>query len=130
MRSLCVKFAKNWSCGRYYVWCDMLIGKLKISYATTMYATTTTGFGYCLDSGMDSPPLLLYSSASHHLTSDAHQVPNAVSYQGSDGALIGNSQTLQITKVGSGSLLADDKCLLSVKQLLHTPYVSSNLLSV
>lgn len=74
---------------------------------------------------------LLDSRASHHLTSDVSRVSNSTHFVGNEGITTGNGNQLPISSVGYRALHANnDTCLLSLKNVLHAPHVSSNLLSV
>lgn len=80
---------------------------------------------------MSTPSWLLNMSVSHHMTPKENQVPNATSYLGIIGAMLGNGDKILISKVGNGSLfLKNDKCLLHLNDLLYITNAATNLILV
>ena len=69
--------------------------------------------------------------ASNHVTSDATNLMTKVEYYGSDQVHIGNGMGLSIKHVGKFAFSSTYTFkILSLKQLLHVPTITKNLLSV
>ncbi|KAL4361276.1 hypothetical protein GQ457_04G026950 [Hibiscus cannabinus] len=79
--------------------------------------------------GSDSDAWVVDSGATHHITPDANKVHHATDYSGSGKLIVGNGNGLPICKSGQSVLLSASRTLL-IKQLLHVPSVTKNLLSV
>lgn len=75
---------------------------------------------------------LLDIRASHHLASDASNVPHSTLYTGNEGISVANDNILPIHCFDNIFLSSSshNKRLLALKHILHTPYATSNLLSV
>jgi histone deacetylase 1/2 len=71
----------------------------------------------------------LDSGATHHLTHNLSSLSNPVAFEGQDQVLMGNGDGLQISHVGSSSL-ASNSGILSLSNVLYTPQIQNNLLSV
>lgn len=72
---------------------------------------------------------LLDSGATHHLTSDLHNLALHQPYSGDDSVLIGDGSGLQITHTGSLSLPSTSRNLL-LNNVLSVPNIAKNLISV
>jgi histone deacetylase 1/2 len=72
------------------------------------------------------------SGASHHITADAGNVAQGKPYLGSNKVHMGNGVGLQIQSIGSASFQANKPFshTLHLKELLHDPEITKNLLSV
>ncbi|KAG6755697.1 hypothetical protein POTOM_041530 [Populus tomentosa] len=76
-----------------------------------------------------TPPWLLDSGASHHVTSDLHNLSLHAPYQGSDDIMIGDGTTLPITHTGSTSL-SSSNIHFSLTNVLCVPSIQKNLISI
>lgn len=72
------------------------------------------------------------SGATHHVTNDAANMTEHVTLTGSEEILMGNGQGLSITSVGSKSFPSPyhPNTFLHLKNLLHVPSITKNLVSV
>ncbi|KAI0497118.1 hypothetical protein KFK09_023446 [Dendrobium nobile] len=74
---------------------------------------------------------VLDSRASSHLTSDAAHIQQPTPYFGADTVSVASGNTLPIRNTGQGILpLPDSNRKLRLKNLLHVPLLSHNLLSI
>lgn len=69
------------------------------------------------------------TGASHHITNDLGNLSLASTYDGSDTVRVGNGQGLQISHIGSSTPSTPLSSFL-MRNILHCPTASSNLLSV
>ena len=69
------------------------------------------------------------SGATHHFTPDITMIQYPSAYQGNEQVIVGNGKKLSISHVGHAYLPSKHKSLL-LKNVLHTPYLTTNLLSV
>ena len=74
-------------------------------------------------------PWYLDSAATDHITHDLHHLSHTQPYHGSDQITVGNGTTVPIHNTGKG-LLPTPHCSFRLNHVLHTPSISSNLLSV
>lgn len=72
---------------------------------------------------------LLDSGATHHLTSDLHNLSLHQPYTGGDEVVVGNGSTLPITHTGSITLPSSKRSLL-LNRVLCVPNIHRNLISV
>ncbi|MCH81099.1 retrovirus-related Pol polyprotein from transposon TNT 1-94, partial [Trifolium medium] len=72
------------------------------------------------------------SGASHHLTYDPYNLAQSSPYFGHDQVMMGNGQGVSIHSLGQSSFHSpsDPSVKLELKDLLHVPSISKNLLSV
>jgi hypothetical protein len=72
------------------------------------------------------------SGASHHLTYNPNNLAYRVPYNGQDQVLMGNGQGVSIQSLGQSQFNSPHKpnVQLTLKDLLHVPNISKNLLSV
>jgi histone deacetylase 1/2 len=72
------------------------------------------------------------SGASHHITADANNLVQGTSYHGSHKVHIGNGAGLNINSIGQASFSSkySPNRILHLKELLHVPAITKNLLSV
>jgi histone deacetylase 1/2 len=72
------------------------------------------------------------SGASHHLTYNPYNLAYRTPYQGQDQVLMGNGQGLSINSLGQSNFYSPNNpnVELKLKDLLHVPNISKNLLSV
>jgi histone deacetylase 1/2 len=72
------------------------------------------------------------SGASHHLTYDPYNLVQSSPYSGHDHVMMGNGQGVSISSLGHSSFHShhDPSVKLELKDLLHVPNISKNLLSV
>ena len=72
------------------------------------------------------------SGASYHVTSDAKNLQHVTPFEGHDQIYIGNGQGLTIQSAGSSSFPSPfhPTTHLTLKNLLHVPAITKNLLSV
>ncbi|PKU86422.1 Retrovirus-related Pol polyprotein from transposon TNT 1-94 [Dendrobium catenatum] len=74
---------------------------------------------------------ILDSGASSHLTADINNLQQSTPYNGLDSISIANGSNLSIANSGQGILpLPDSNSKLNLKNILHVPSISHNLLSV
>ncbi|PKU79088.1 Retrovirus-related Pol polyprotein from transposon TNT 1-94 [Dendrobium catenatum] len=74
---------------------------------------------------------MLDSGASSHMTSEANHFQHCLPYQGTDSISIANGSTLPIQNSGDGILpLPPTNRKLLLRNLLHVPSISHNLLSI
>ena len=69
------------------------------------------------------------SGATDHCTPDENHLLNKMNYQGKDKIYVGNGAGLSISSTGSNSFYAN-KHTLVLKNILHIPRITKNLLSV
>uniref|UniRef100_A0A2N9FXA9 Integrase catalytic domain-containing protein n=1 Tax=Fagus sylvatica TaxID=28930 RepID=A0A2N9FXA9_FAGSY len=69
------------------------------------------------------------TGATDHLTSNLDNLTGHTPYQGHDQVAVGNGQAIPIKNVGTGQL-STQICNFQLHNLLHSPKISSNLLSV
>ena len=69
------------------------------------------------------------SGASHHVTPNAENLHNRVPYAGQDQLYIGNGQGMKILSTGNSVLSSQPKSFV-LKNILHVPTITKNLLSV
>lgn len=72
---------------------------------------------------------MLDNRASHHLTGDATQLENTTPFHGQEGVTIGNGSKLPISHIGTSAISTSNYDLI-LKNILHAPQSSANLLSV
>ena len=77
----------------------------------------------------NTPSWLLDSGASHHVTSDLHNLSLHAPYSGSDDIMIGDGSTLPISHTGS-TLLTTPTRNLSLDNVLCVPSMKKNLISI
>jgi hypothetical protein len=77
----------------------------------------------------EEQPWYLNNGANHHVTANLKNLTEKQSYQGNESVIVGNGNGLQISNTGS-SLLITPHTKLSLKDILHYPNASSNLLSI
>lgn len=72
------------------------------------------------------------SGASFHVTNDANNIQQVTSFEGPDQIYIGNGQGLPIDSTGSSHFLStyQPHTPLTLKNLLHVPSITKNLISV
>ncbi|KAF7809814.1 Retrovirus-related Pol polyprotein from transposon TNT 1-94 [Senna tora] len=70
------------------------------------------------------------SGASNHVTNTATNLHNRQPYDGSEKVFVGNGQGLQIPNIGHSSILLNNNTVLELKNLLHVPAITKNLISV
>jgi histone deacetylase 1/2 len=72
------------------------------------------------------------SGALHHLTYDPYNLVHSSPYHGHDQVMIGNGQCVSIHSLGHSSFYSqhDPSVKLELKDSLHVPNISKNLLSV
>ncbi|XP_078442929.1 uncharacterized protein LOC144712509 [Wolffia australiana] len=69
------------------------------------------------------------SGATHHVSSNAEIIRQAREYQGNDSLQIGNGSGLKILSIGS-SKISTERRTLNLKDIMHVPEITKNLLSV
>uniref|UniRef100_A0A803PYD1 Retrovirus-related Pol polyprotein from transposon RE1 n=1 Tax=Cannabis sativa TaxID=3483 RepID=A0A803PYD1_CANSA len=70
------------------------------------------------------------SGATNHLTPDSDKLKNKVEYGGKEQMIVGDGTKLSIKHIGSNVLnIPDSKCLI-LKDLLHVPSITKNLISI
>ncbi|CAA7049059.1 unnamed protein product [Microthlaspi erraticum] len=72
---------------------------------------------------------LMDTGATHHMTSDLHNLSHNQPYSGNDAVLIGDGSGLSISHTGSLSLPSSSRPL-SLTQVLCDPHIKKNLISV
>ena len=72
---------------------------------------------------------VLDTGASHHMTSNLGNLNQPVQYNGDEKITIGNGEGLAVTHIGS-TTLSTPQHLLFLKNVLHVPTITVNLLSV
>jgi hypothetical protein len=77
----------------------------------------------------EEQPWYLDSGVNHHVTADLKNLTKKQPYQGNERVIVGNGNGLQISNTGS-SFLVTPYTKLSLKNILHCPNASSNLLSI
>uniref|UniRef100_A0A803NUC9 Integrase catalytic domain-containing protein n=1 Tax=Cannabis sativa TaxID=3483 RepID=A0A803NUC9_CANSA len=70
------------------------------------------------------------SGASNHLTSDPGKIQAKTEYEGKEQITIGDGRKLPISHVGSGVIQTKSSNPLLLKNMLHIPSISKNLISV
>lgn len=78
-------------------------------------------------SSTDVPPWFMDSGATDHLTSDLSRLNMHERYAGKDQVHVANGQGLSISHIGHSSLAGSS---LKLKNILHVPHISKDLLSV
>ena len=78
-------------------------------------------------SSTDTPPWLMDSGATDHLTSHLERLQFHDRYGGKDQVHVANGAGLSISHIGHSSLAGSS---LQLKNILHVPHISKNLLSV
>ncbi|KAM2253909.1 hypothetical protein ACFX1S_008245 [Malus domestica] len=69
------------------------------------------------------------TGASHHMTPDVTVLNRATPYEGTEKIIVGNGESLEVTHIGNGILQTQSHAL-HLKQILHVPLLTVNLLSV
>ncbi|KAG7579009.1 Integrase catalytic core [Arabidopsis thaliana x Arabidopsis arenosa] len=77
----------------------------------------------------DPNPWLLDSGATHHMTSDLHNLSLHEPYNGGDDVIVANGSPLPITHIGS-KLLPSQTRALNLNKVLCVPDIHKNLISV
>lgn len=72
---------------------------------------------------------ILDTSASHHVTSDVHNLDQVVPFEGSDKIKIGNGQGFPIKHIGS-TMIHTPSHALQLNKVIHVPQLAEDLLSV
>lgn len=72
---------------------------------------------------------ILYIGAIHHITHDYSNLSNPNPYPGTDGVIVGNGVSIPIFNFGRANLTFFDNTL-SLNNVLHTPQVNTNLVSI
>ncbi|KAM1541869.1 hypothetical protein ACFX15_011235 [Malus domestica] len=72
---------------------------------------------------------VLDTGATHHMTANLNNLSQATAYTGDEKIIIGNGQGLDVKHIGSTNLFTPVHCLF-LKNVLHVPYITVNLLSV
>lgn len=72
------------------------------------------------------------SGASYHVTNDASNIQQVTPFEGHEQIYLGNGQHLIIHSAGSSQLISQDypHTPLTLKNLLHVPSITKNLISV
>jgi histone deacetylase 1/2 len=83
-------------------------------------------------SAMSSSAWYPDSGASHHLTFNPNNLSYSMPYNGQDQVMMGNGQGVSINSLGHSNFISprNPNVQLSLKDLLHVPNISKNLLSV
>jgi histone deacetylase 1/2 len=83
-------------------------------------------------SAMSSSAWYPDSGASHHLTFNPNNLSYSMPYNGQDQVMMGNGQGVSINSLGHSNIISprNPNVQLSLKDLLHVPTISKNLLSV
>lgn len=71
---------------------------------------------------------ILDTGASHHMTSDVHNLNQVVPFEGFDKIKIGNGQGLPIKHIGS-TVIHTHSHALQLSKVLHVPQLANDLLS-
>ncbi|GKA55347.1 hypothetical protein Tco_0754296 [Tanacetum coccineum] len=69
------------------------------------------------------------TGANSHVTPDLEAMDNSEAYYGDDALHVGNGKGLPILHIGSSKVYSPQK-MFSLKNILHVPQISNNLLSV
>ncbi|KAF7814697.1 Retrovirus-related Pol polyprotein from transposon TNT 1-94 [Senna tora] len=69
------------------------------------------------------------SGASNHLTNDSTNLQHKHPYDGTEKVYVGNGQGMSISHIGEASIVTKNKPL-TLKQLIHAPQITKNLISV
>lgn len=64
------------------------------------------------------------------MTSHAFNLSQSIPYTGSKNVMLGNGSKIPITNVGVGFLHTSNSDYLALNDMLHTPHVAANLISV
>jgi len=71
------------------------------------------------------------SGAAHHMTNNANNFSNKISYHGHDVVKLGNDSSIPITDIGSACFTRPQtNIVIHLRQLLHVPTITKNLISV
>uniref|UniRef100_A0A803PHM7 Retrovirus-related Pol polyprotein from transposon TNT 1-94-like beta-barrel domain-containing protein n=1 Tax=Cannabis sativa TaxID=3483 RepID=A0A803PHM7_CANSA len=70
------------------------------------------------------------SGASNHVTSEAANLNQKNKYNGKDSLIVGDGNKLSIKHIGSGFMPTDDGSSLVLKEMLHVPSITKNLVSI
>lgn len=73
-----------------------------------------------------------YFGASFHVTGNSQNIQQTTPFEGPDQVFIGNGQGLKVHSLGSTSFLSsyNPQISLVLKNLLHVPSITKNLISV
>ncbi|GJV71329.1 gag/pol polyprotein [Tanacetum coccineum] len=92
-----------------------------MAIATTLMVMVVNFIGH--------PPKTQYTGANSHVSPDLEAMDNSKAYYGDDALHVGNSKGLPILHIGSSKVYSPQK-MFSLKNILHVPEISHNLLSV
>lgn len=70
------------------------------------------------------------SGASNHITADVGNLSQKSEYNGKENVVVGNGNKLSISHIGSSSLNTYRNTPLLLKDVLHTPKITKNLISI
>ncbi|GJY77068.1 hypothetical protein Tco_0482184 [Tanacetum coccineum] len=92
--------------------------------------TQLSAFGFQVSPIAPSSPQAFYDTrANSHVTPDLEAIENSEAYYGDDALHVGNSKGLPILHIGSSKVYSPQK-MFSLKNILHVPEISHNLLSI
>ena len=92
------------------------------SFGNTAYMATSET--------LNDPRWYADSGASCHVTDDASLIDKGSEYNGKQMLTVGNGSKLKISRIGDSYLFTKGNKLLILKDMLHVPEITKNLLSV
>uniref|UniRef100_A0A803Q8Y1 CCHC-type domain-containing protein n=1 Tax=Cannabis sativa TaxID=3483 RepID=A0A803Q8Y1_CANSA len=73
----------------------------------------------------------LDTGATHHMTTNSHNLQNPMDYKGKAKVVVGNGNSMPIFRIGSNSISSNlPNQFLILKDILHVPNATKNLLSI
>lgn len=72
----------------------------------------------------------IYSGASYHITNISNNLGTVKKYVGKNNLIVGNGQEVAISHVGNSILHLPNKHKLKLKNIIYSPHIKKNLLSV
>jgi histone deacetylase 1/2 len=91
--------------------------------------TSNRAANYSNSNEIAEPTWIMDSGATDHMTNDMDRLHVQKNYDGHDQIQVANGMHIPILHVGESSLSGPNQSVLHLKNVLHTPHISKNLIS-
>ena len=102
--------------------------------ARTSQVNSHGGQAYVANTNSDFTPAdnawYVDSGASTHVIVDLNTLTQRIDYKGKEKLVVGNSSKLNISHIGYAIIPAKSASILHLKNILHVPQITKNLLSI